>query len=174
MKKKIVIGLVVTGIAAVAGTTIITNKLLNSTKPSSTISRNQKDFNPKTDSEQALRNQTSPSPSPSTAGATSPAPASLKPIITGVDGDSSAGATRFSVDALADSAKSGVCTLTVRQIGATITATSGISLVTSYYACGTMKLDKSKLSAGSATLTVSVDSPQGHGISDSRNITIVK
>ncbi len=129
--------------------------------------RNEADFKPKTDSEQAQRGQTQASPTPNANPA-------LKPVITGVDGDTSASAAQISVDALVGEATSGTCKATLTQGANTHTATSQITRIATYYACTTLRFDKAALAAGPASVVVTLTAPNGTGTSDPRNVTITK
>ncbi len=179
----IVIALVVIGV----GVAIALNNTSGSKtgSPTTQNTRKESDFNPKKDSEQAIRNQSSPTPAPSPATPPSdgskqvpptptPSTGKLKPIITGVDGDSKATATQIMVDALSDGATSGTCTLNLVQNGTTFSVTAPIVQIATYYGCSTLRLDKSKLVAGAATITVSVSSGSASGTSDVRSISVVK
>ena len=144
--------------------------LTTKTSPSPTSNSTNK-FDPKLNSEQAQRQSTSPTP---TTTNSTQSVKTLKPIITGVDGDSDASNSRVSVDALSDGATSGTCTLTLTQGNNVVTTTSSVVQIATYYGCATLHLDKSKLTAGAAVIKVNVNSNGGSGTSDDKTITVVK
>lgn len=139
---------------------------------------NQADFNPKTDSEQARRQQTSPSPTPTPSATASPTPGTtptpvakgpIKPTILGADQDT----TTISVDALVDGQTSGTCTATLSRTGSTSVSVSGpLTQVTSYYACKTMVFNKSGLAKGIWNVTVVFENAEVRGVSDSQTVTV--
>jgi cytoskeletal protein RodZ len=171
-RSKLIWGAIIIAILLCFAATLFLTQRKPATTDPSKVNGGEKAFDSKKDSEQAIRDK-SATPTPSSTSATSPKK-TLKPTIIGVDGDSSSAATSITVDALPDGATSGTCTFTITQNGIVRTATTSITSVTSYYACGTGRIDKAQLTNGSATLTVSVDSPSGTGVSDQRSITITK
>lgn len=179
-KRFIIAGIVL--VTVLLGLLFLANALRKSaphraaSSPSPSATSGESAYDPKNDTEAGQRATPSPTTSatPVSATPTSAPGNTLKPIITGVDGSETTAASQISVDALPGSATSGTCTLTVKQSGATVTTTSTIGLVSSYYACGTMKIDKSKLVSGDAAVEVSVMSPSGSGTSDSRTVMVAK
>ena len=182
-----IVAVVILLVALGTGLLVVRNLRPSFKKPTSEIQypRKESDFNTKQDSEQAIRNQSPPPLGNASAGSESdgaktvspsvaPATANLKPIITGIDGDSKATATQIAVDALSDGATSGSCTLKLLQNGNSFSVTEPIVQIATYYGCSTLKLDKSKLVAGAATITIYISSPSASGTSDARTITVVK
>lgn len=128
--------------------------------------QNQSNFDPKTSSEEAIRN---PSQAPASAPTSPSQAAVVKPIITGTDQNQ----TDFTVDALVSNQSSGTCTATLSRNGyANLSVKTQVTQVTSYYACQTMRFSLSTISRGDWDLAVSFSSNSGSGSSDKQVVSI--
>lgn len=135
--KKVIIILTIVAVAAVGAAGYVWRNNHKSTPPSSydtSKPENQESaVDTKKDTDNAQRQN-------ATTSGSSTAPGSVTPQITyfGQANDT------VILDATVTGATSGTCTVTFKNGGATVTKTSSVSLVTSYYACGEIQAPSSE------------------------------